>query len=99
MQGRWNGLAALLKRTVLHLSKQHCVAHREDLALTASWKNKSLLKNIKVLLRTVYTLFSQYSVKTAVLVVLASENEWRCFLFDQFKKLVVSNDIWLSVLL
>jgi len=38
MLGRWNGLAAFLKRTVPHLSEQHCVAHREDLALTASWE-------------------------------------------------------------
>ena len=35
MLGRWNGLAALLKLIVPHLSEQHCVAHREDLALTA----------------------------------------------------------------
>ena len=48
MLGRWNGLAALLKRTVPHLSEQHCVAHREDLALTASWKDNSLLKNVEV---------------------------------------------------
>ena len=75
MQGRWNGLAALLKRTVLHLSEQHCVAHREDLALTASWKDNNLLKNIEVLLRTVYTLFSRPSVKTAALAELASVNE------------------------
>ena len=56
MLGRWNGLAALLKRTVPHLSEQHCVAHRKDFALTASWKDNNLLKNIEVLLRTVYTL-------------------------------------------
>ena len=56
--GRWNRLAALSKRTVHQLSEQHCVAHREDLALTASWKNISLLKNIEVPLRIVYTLAS-----------------------------------------
>ena len=44
MLGRWNGLAAVLKGTVPHLSEQHCVAHREDLALTTSWKDNSLLK-------------------------------------------------------
>ena len=75
MLGRWNGLAALLKRTVPHLSEQHCVAHREDLALTALWKDNNLLKNIEVLLRTVYTLFSRSSVKTAALAELASVNE------------------------
>jgi len=64
-----------LKRTVPHLSELHCVAHREDLALTASWKDNSLLKNIEVLLRTIYTLFSRSSVKTAALAELASVNE------------------------
>ena len=34
MLGRWNRLAALLKRTFPHLSEQYCVAHREDLTLT-----------------------------------------------------------------
>jgi len=75
MLGRWNGLAALLKRTVPHLSEQHCVAHREDLALTVSWKDNSLLKNIEVILRAVYTLFSRSSVKTAALAELATVNE------------------------
>ena len=75
MLGRWNGLAALLKRSVPHLSEQHCVAHREDLALSASWKDNSLLKKIDVLLRTVYTFFSRSSVKTAALAELASVNE------------------------
>jgi len=55
MLGRWNGLAALLKRTVHNLSEQHCVAHREDLALTASWKDNNLFINLEVPLRTVYT--------------------------------------------
>ena len=72
--GRWSGLAALLKRTVPHLSEQYCVAHIEDLALTASWKDNSLLKNIEVLLRTVYTFFSQSSLKTAALAELVSVN-------------------------
>ena len=56
MLGPWNESAALSKHTVPHLSEQHCVARREDLA--ASWKDNSLLKNIEVFLRTVYTLFS-----------------------------------------
>jgi len=73
--GRWNRLAALLKRTVPHLSEQHCVAHREDLALTALWKDNNFLKTIEVLLRTVYTLFSRSSVKTAALAEWASVNE------------------------
>ena len=75
MLGRWNGLAASLKRTVPHHSEQHCVVHREDLALTASWKDNSLLKNIKDLLRTVYILFSRSFIKKAALAELASVNE------------------------
>ena len=67
-------ISGLIKSTVSHLSEQHCVAHREDLTLTASWKDNSLLKNIEVLLRTV-TFFSRSSVKTAALVELVSVNE------------------------
>ena len=59
MLGRRKGLAALLKAKVTHLVEQHCVAHREDLALSDAWKDVSLFKNIEVLLRTVYTLFSR----------------------------------------
>jgi len=75
MLGGGNGLAPLLKLTVPHLSEQHYVALREDVELTASWKDNNLLKNVEVLLRTVYTLFSQSSVKTAALAELASVNE------------------------
>ena len=87
MLGRWNGLAVLLKRTVPHLSEQHCVAHREDLALTASWKDNSLLKNIEVLLRTVYTLFSQSSVKTAALAELISVNKVDALFFRPIQEI------------
>ena len=72
---RRNGLAALLKCTVPHLSEHHCVAHREDLALTSSWKDNSLLKNIVILLSAVYALLSPSSVKTAALAELASINK------------------------
>ena len=99
MLGRWNGLAALLKRTVPHLSEQHCIALREHLALTASWKDNNLLKNIEVLLGTVYTLFSRSSVKTAALAELASVNEVDVLSFHQFKKFVGYHDILLSALL
>ena len=99
MLSRWNGLVALLKRTVPHLSEQHCVAHREDLALTASRKDNNLLKNIEVLLGTVYTLFSRSSVKTAALAELASVNEVDVLSFHQFKKFVGYHDILLSALL
>ena len=99
MLGRWNGLAALLKRTVPQLSEQHCVAHREDMVLTASWKENNFLKTVEVLLLTVCTLFSQSSVKTAALAELASVNQVEVFLFDQFKKFAGYHDILLSALL
>ena len=98
MLGRWNELVALLKRIVPHISEQHRVAHREDLALTASWKDNSLLKNIEVFLRTVYTLFSQSSVKKAALAELASVNEMDVCLFDQLEKFI-GYHLWLSALL
>ena len=45
------------------------------MALSASRKDNSLLKKLDVLLRTVYTLFSRSSVKTAALAELASVYE------------------------
>ena len=86
MPGRWNGLAALLKRSVPHLSEQHCFAHREDLALSASWKDNSLLNKIDVLLRTVYTFFSRSSVTTAALAELAGVNEVDVLSFRPIQK-------------
>ena len=86
--GRWNGLAALVIRTVPHLSEQHCVAHRKDLALTDSWKDNNLLKDIEVLLHTVYTLFSRSLVKTAGLAELASVNNVEALSFRPIQKFV-----------
>ena len=74
MLGRWNGLAALLKPTVSDLSEQHCVAHREDLALTASWKDNSLLKNIGFFC-VLFILCLVDLLLTAALAELASVNE------------------------
>ncbi|XP_059179040.1 E3 SUMO-protein ligase KIAA1586-like [Physella acuta] len=75
MLGRRKGLAALLKAKVPHLVEQHCVAHREDLALSDAWKDVNLFKNIEVLLRTVYTLFSRSSVKKGALEELANVHD------------------------
>ena len=63
MLGKNNGVAAILRREVAHLSEQHCVAHREDLGIDDAWKHVSLMKDIEALLRTVYTMFSRSSVK------------------------------------
>lgn len=81
MLGKRNGLVALMKRNVPHLSEQHCVAHREDLALTDSWKDNSLMKSIEVLLRTVYTLFSRSSVKTSELSELSNVHDVKVISF------------------
>ena len=37
--GKQNGVAALLKRQIPHLTEEDCVAHREDLGLDDAWKN------------------------------------------------------------
>ena len=63
MLGKNNGVTAILRREVAHLSEQHCVAHREDLGIDDAWKRVSLMKDIETLLRTVYTMFSRSSVK------------------------------------
>ena len=33
MQGKHNGVAALLRRQIPHLMEQHCMAYREDLGI------------------------------------------------------------------
>ena len=40
MLGENNGVAAILRRDISHLCEQHCVAHREDLAIDASFINE-----------------------------------------------------------
>jgi len=99
MLGRWNGLAALLRPAVPQLSEQHCVPHREDLALTASWNDNNILKNIEVLLRTVHSLFSRSSVKTAARTELASVNEIDVLSFRPIQEYVRNHDVLLSALL
>ena len=37
MLGKSNGVAALLRAEVPHLTVQHCVAHREDLGIDDAW--------------------------------------------------------------
>ena len=36
--GKRNGVAALLRAQVPHLTEQHCVAHQEDLGIDDAWK-------------------------------------------------------------
>ena len=63
MLGKHNGVAALLKRQIPHLTEQHCVAHREDLGIDDAWKNVPLMRDVETLLRTVYSTFSRSTVK------------------------------------
>ena len=63
MLGKNNGVAAVLRRDIKHLSEQHCVAHREDLGIDDACKKVSIMGDIETLLRTVYSMFSRSSVK------------------------------------
>lgn len=63
MLGKHNGVAALLKRQIPHLTEQHCVAHREDLGIDDAWKNVPMMRDVETLLRTVYSTFSRSTVK------------------------------------
>nr|XP_055048997.1 protein FAM200C-like [Misgurnus anguillicaudatus] len=63
MLGKHNGVTAILRRQIPHLTEQHCVAHREDLGIDDAWKGMQLMKEVETLLRTVYSLFSRSSVK------------------------------------
>jgi hypothetical protein len=65
MLGKRNGVAALLRQSIPHLSEQHCVAHREDLGIDDAWRCIPLMKELETLFRTVYTIFSRSSVKKA----------------------------------
>ena len=75
MLGKNNGVAAILKCEILHLYEQHCVAHREDLAVEDAWKELSFMQDIETLLRTVYTMFSRSSVKNEKFRELANVSE------------------------
>ncbi|XP_078787812.1 zinc finger protein 862-like [Oryzias latipes] len=63
MLGKRNGVAALLKQQIPHLTEQHCVAHREDLSIDDAWKDLPLMRDVETFLRTVYSTFSRSTVK------------------------------------
>lgn len=67
-----NGVAALIRSEVPHLTEQHCVSHREDLGIDDAWGKVSLMKQIETLIRTVYTVFSRSSVKKSAFEELAN---------------------------
>lgn len=72
MLGKNNGVAAILGREIHNLCEQHCVAHREYLAVEDAWKQVSLMHDIETLLRTVYTMFSRSSVTNEKIQELAN---------------------------
>ncbi|CAL9699785.1 unnamed protein product [Knipowitschia caucasica] len=72
MLGKHNGVAALLKRQIPHLTEQHCVAHREDLGIDDAWKDVPLMRDVETLLRTVYSTFSRSTVKRSKMEDLAN---------------------------
>ena len=43
MLGKHNGVAALLKWQIPHLTEQYCMAHREDVGIDDAWKDVSLM--------------------------------------------------------
>ena len=59
MLGKNNGVAVIVKCEIPHLCEQYCIAHPEDLAVEDAWKELSLMQDIEILLRTVYTMFSR----------------------------------------
>ena len=59
MLGKINGVAAKLKLEVPHLVQQHCVAHREDLGISDTWKEIKLMRDMDTFMRTVYPIFSR----------------------------------------
>lgn len=71
MLGKHNGVAALLKRQIPHLTEQHCVAHREYLGIDCAWKDVPLMRDVETLHRTVYSTFSRSTVKRRKLEDLA----------------------------
>ena len=71
MLGRHNGVAALLRRKIPHLTEQHCVAHREDLGIDDAWKDVPLMREVETLLRSVYNMFSRSAVKKGKFEALA----------------------------
>ena len=55
---------------------QYCVAHREDLGICDAWKKVALIRDLEILMRTIYTVFSRSTTKKSKFkeIVNASEN-------------------------
>ncbi|KAL1270815.1 hypothetical protein QQF64_029831 [Cirrhinus molitorella] len=102
MLGMHNGVAALLKWQIPHLTEQHCVAHREGLGIDDAWKDVTLMRDVETLLRMVYSTFFRSTVKRGKLEDLAKIvdedtlsfrplNEVRWLLRDQAVNAVLRN--------
>ena len=81
MLGRYNSVAAQLKREIPHLVQQYCVAHREDLAISDSWKEIKLMRDIETLIRTVYTVFCRSATKQSKFEDIANILEYESVAF------------------
>lgn len=81
MLGKHNRVATLLKRQIPLLTEQHCKAHREDLGIDNACKDVPLMRDVEILFRTVYSTFSQSTVKKGKLEALAKILDEETLLF------------------
>ncbi|CAM2101000.1 unnamed protein product [Caretta caretta] len=81
MLGKLSGVAAQLKRDIPHLVQQHCIAHREDLGISDAWKEVKLIRDIKTLMRTVYTVFCWSSRRKCKFQEIVDASEWESVAF------------------
>lgn len=56
-----NGIATRLKQDIPHLVQQHCVSHHDDLGIGDAWEEVELLRDIEILMKTIYTVCSRSS--------------------------------------
>jgi hypothetical protein len=81
MLGKVNGVAAQLKTIISHLVQQHCVAHREALGISSAWKEVTLIRDLKTLMRTVYTVFCRSSTRKFKVQEIAEASECEAMAF------------------
>ncbi|CAM2103759.1 unnamed protein product [Caretta caretta] len=77
MSGKLNCVAAQLKRDIPHLVQQHCIAHWEDLGISAAWKEVKLIRDIETLMRTVYMVFCRSSRRKCKFQEIVDASEYR----------------------
>ncbi|KII71039.1 hypothetical protein RF11_14450 [Thelohanellus kitauei] len=75
MLGKYNGVAAILKREIRHLCELHGVSNQKDLAVEDTWKQIPFMIEIETFLRTVYTILRISSVNNEKFQELAKHTE------------------------